>query len=59
MSKLKVKLIRSAIDHPENQKRKLKALGLTKINKTIEVQASAQVKGMLSSVHHLVTVEEI
>ena len=58
MSKLKVKLIKSGIHHPERQKRTLKALGLTKLNKTVEVEASAQVKGMLNTVNHLVKIEE-
>jgi len=59
MSKLKVKLIRSAIKHPENQKRTLKALGLSKVNSIVEIEASAQVKGMLNTVHHLVKVTEM
>ena len=59
MSKLKITLIRSAISHPERQKRTLKALGLTKVNSSVEVEASAQVKGMLNTVHHLIEVKEV
>jgi large subunit ribosomal protein L30 len=59
MGKIRVKLVKSGIDRPERQKRTLKALGLTKINRTVEIEATPQVKGMVSSVNHLVQVEEI
>jgi large subunit ribosomal protein L30 len=59
MGKIRIKLVKSGIDRPERQKRTLKALGLTKINRTVEVEATPQVKGMVHSVNHLVQVEEI
>ena len=59
MSKIKIKLVKSGIDRPERQKRTLKALGLTKMNRTVEVEATPQVKGMVKTVSHLVNVEEI
>jgi large subunit ribosomal protein L30 len=59
MAKLRVKLVKSGIDRPERQKKTLKALGLTKMQKTIEIEATPQAKGMVKSIQHLVTIEEI
>ena len=59
MAKIRIKLVKSGIDRPERQKRTLKALGLTKMNRTVEVEATPQIKGMVSAVNHLVQVEEI
>jgi large subunit ribosomal protein L30 len=59
MGKIRIKLVKSGIDRPERQKRTLRALGLTKLNRTVEVEATAQVKGMVHAVNHLVQVEEI
>lgn len=59
MGKIKVTQVKSAINRPERQKRTLVALGLRKLHKTIEVEATPQVRGMVSKVSHLVTVEEV
>lgn len=59
MAKIKVTQIKSGIDRPEFQKRTLVALGLRKINKTVEVEATPQILGMVKTVHHLVKVEEV
>jgi large subunit ribosomal protein L30 len=59
MAKIRIKLVKSGIDRPERQKRTLKALGLTKLNREVEVEATPQVKGMVNAVNHLVQVEEI
>jgi large subunit ribosomal protein L30 len=59
MGKIRIKLVKSGIDRPERQKRTLKALGLNKLNRTVEVEATPQVKGMVHAVNHLVQVEEI
>ncbi|HEX5554681.1 MAG TPA: 50S ribosomal protein L30 [Chitinophagaceae bacterium] len=58
MAKIKITQVKSAIDRPERQKRTLKALGLTKMNATKEVEATPQVLGMVRKVDHLVKVEE-
>jgi len=58
MKKIKITLIKSPIDRPERQKLTLKALGLGKLNSTKEVEASAQILGMVRAVNHLVTVED-
>jgi large subunit ribosomal protein L30 len=59
MKKIKITQIKSAIDRPERQKLTLKALGLTKLNNSREVEASPQILGMIRKVDHLVKVEEI
>ena len=58
MKKIKITLVKSPIDRPERQKLTLKALGLNKLNSTNELEASAQILGMVRKVNHLVTVED-
>ncbi|HEY8401713.1 MAG TPA: 50S ribosomal protein L30 [Cytophagaceae bacterium] len=59
MAKVKITQVRSVIDRPKNQKLTIKALGLGKINKSVEVEATPQIKGMINKVSHLVTVTEL
>jgi large subunit ribosomal protein L30 len=59
MTKLKITQVRSAINRPSRQKKTLVALGLTKLNRPREVEASSQVLGMIEKVKHLLKVEEI
>ncbi len=59
MTKLKITQIKSKIGSTERQKRTLAALGLTKINQTIEHEENAQIKGMVAKVKHLISVEVI
>ncbi len=59
MTKLKITQVRSAINRPSRQKKTLVALGLTKLNRPREVEASPQVLGMIDKVKHLLKVEEI
>lgn len=58
MSKIKVTQVKSGIDRPERQKKTLVALGLKKLNYTVELEATPQVLGMVKKVSHLVSVEE-
>ena len=57
--KLRIKQVRSIIGRPARQKRTMEALGLRRINHTREVVATPQVLGMIDSVKHLLSVEEI
>ena len=57
--KLRVKQVRSIIGRPARQKRTMEALGLRRINHCREVVATPQIMGMIESVKHLVTVEEV
>ena len=59
MKKIRVTQVRSIIDRPERQKRTMKALGLRKLNATVEVVATPQILGMVTKVNHLITVEEL
>lgn len=59
MGKLAITQIKSTIDRRENQKRTIIALGLGKIRRTVTHDDSPQIRGMIRTVNHLVTVEEI
>jgi large subunit ribosomal protein L30 len=59
MKKLKITQVRSIIDRSERQKRTMAALGLKKMNATVEVEATPQILGMVTKVNHLVKVEEL
>ena len=59
MSKIKITQIKSVIDRSERQKRTVAALGLRKINHSVEVEANAAIIGMVRKVNHLVAVENI
>ena len=58
MKKIKITLVRSAIDRPERQKLTVRALGLNKMNSSTELEATPQILGMIRKVGHLVKVEE-
>jgi large subunit ribosomal protein L30 len=58
-AKLRITLKHSAIGKPEDQKQTVKALGLNKLNKTVEHNDTPQIRGMIRKVSHLVEVEEI
>ena len=57
--KLKITLVKSPIGAIPKQKATVKALGLTKMHKTVEMPDNVAVRGMIMSVRHLVKVEEI
>lgn len=59
MSMIKITQVKSGIDRPERQKRNLIALGLNKLHKSVEVEGTPQVLGMVNKVKHLVVVETI
>ena len=58
MAKIKVTQRRSVIGRPQRQKRTMEALGLNKIGKTVEHDATPQILGMVNKVRHLVEVQE-
>ena len=59
MAKLRSTQVRSQIGCSDIQRKNLAALGLRKINQTVEHDDSAIIKGMLERVKHLVKVEEV
>ena len=56
MEKIKIKQVRSRIGRPKDQKRTLDALGLNKINKVVEHNATPQIIGMVNKVNHLIKI---
>lgn len=59
MAKIRITQVRSTIDRPKKQKDTIKALGLGKINRSVEVEATPQIVGMVRKVAHLVTTTEL
>ena len=57
MATIKIKQIKSRIGASVDQKRTLQALGLKKLNQTVEKEDTPALRGMIRKVHHLVTVE--
>jgi large subunit ribosomal protein L30 len=55
--KLKVTLVRSGINRPEIQKLTIKGLGLTRMHKSVVLNDTPAIRGMIRKVSHLVTVE--
>ena len=56
---LRVTQVRSSISCPADQGRTVRALGIRKMNHTVELVDNPAVRGMLFKVKHLVKVEEI
>lgn len=59
MKRIKITLVKSVIDRPETAKRTVAALGLKKINASVEVEATPQILGMVRRAGHLLNVEEL
>jgi large subunit ribosomal protein L30 len=55
---IKVTLVRSAICYPKPQKATVRALGLRRMNQTVEHKDTPEVRGMLAKVIHLIRIEE-
>jgi large subunit ribosomal protein L30 len=58
MAKIKITQIKSTIDRPKDQKATITALGLGRISKSVVVEQTPQIAGMVNKVNHLVKVEE-
>lgn len=57
--KLKITLVKSPIGAIPKQRATVEALGLKKLQKTVELPDNAAVRGMIQNVRHLVKVEDI
>ncbi len=57
--KVTITQVKSTISQTERQKKTISALGLGKINKTVEKTLTPQIKGMINKVNHLVQVKEV
>ena len=59
MARLKVTQVRSNIGAKRNQRDSLRSLGLKRINDSVLQEDRPEIRGMVATVPHLVTVEEI
>ena len=59
MAKIRITQVKSKIGSTERQKKTLEALGLRKLNSSVEVEATPQIKGMVNKLSHLLNVEEV
>ena len=57
--KLRITLVKSAIGYSEKQKATVRALGLHRINQTVEQADNPVIRGMVMKVNHLVKIEEL
>jgi large subunit ribosomal protein L30 len=58
MATMRIKLIKSGIGYTKRQKDTLRGLGLTRMQKTMVLQDTAAIRGMVNKVSHLVQVLE-
>lgn len=59
MAKLRITQIKSSIGSTKRQKLTLEALGLKKLNRPVEHEATPQIVGMVNKMRHLISVEEV
>ena len=59
MAKIRITQVKSKNGKPERQKRTLEALGIHKLNNSVEHEATPQILGMVVKVRHLVKVENL
>jgi large subunit ribosomal protein L30 len=59
MAKLRITWKRSCIGRPDKQERTIRAFGFRKLNDTVEMEDTPQIRGMIAAVHHLVDWEAI
>ncbi len=59
LKKIRITQVRSIIGRPEDQRLTMKALGLRKINHSVEKTATPQILGMVNKVRHLIKVEDV
>ncbi|WP_349827360.1 50S ribosomal protein L30 [Brevibacterium litoralis] len=59
MAKLKITQIKSKIGGKQNQRETLRTLGLKRINDVVIKEDRPEIRGMVNTVRHLVTCEEV
>lgn len=57
-AELKITLVRSHIGRPANQRAVLSGMGLNRLNKTVVLKDTPEIRGMIRKVDHLLKVEE-
>jgi large subunit ribosomal protein L30 len=58
MAKIKIKVTGSPIRRPASQRATLKGLGLDKMNRVVEIEDTAEVRGMIRTVRHMVQIQD-
>jgi large subunit ribosomal protein L30 len=58
-SKLKITQVKSYIGRPELQRRVLRGMGLGKMHRTVLLEDTPEIRGMINKVSHLVSVEKL
>ncbi len=58
-SRLRITLVRSPIGRQLRQKRTVRALGLKRLNHSVEQRETPEIMGMIDKVRHLVKVERL
>ena len=59
MAKLKITLVKSPIACQPTQRKTVEALGLRKLNHSVELEDNAATRGAINKVSHLLKVEEL
>ncbi len=57
--KLKITMVKSYIGRPEKQRLILRGMGLGRLNKTVLLVDTPEIRGMINKVSHLVFMEEV
>ncbi len=58
MAKIRIIWVKSGIGYAEDQKKTLRALGLHRLNQSVEHEDSAVLRGQINKVRHLIRIEE-
>jgi large subunit ribosomal protein L30 len=59
MARLKITPLRSGIGNKQNQRETLRSLGLKRIRDVVVKEDRPEIRGMVATVTHLVSVEEV
>lgn len=59
MGRVRITQVKSAVSRPKDQGRTLRALGILRMNHTVEHEDTPSVMGMVRKVAHLVKVEQV
>lgn len=59
MAKLKITWVKSGIGYSKDQKATITALGLKRLNQSVEQPDTPDIRGMIRKISHLVRAEEI
>lgn len=59
MKKVRITWVKSTIGHKQHHRKTVQALGLRRLNHTVEKELTPQIAGMIKQVEYLLRVEEI